>query len=99
MSFPVDNWVCITYNDGVDVFPCSASPIQAVSLGIAMGALALAFTMFLSRRVSRDRACCSCGILGWRLFTSVTRWLSSMTTPYDTIVVHCREGCMFFSPC
>jgi hypothetical protein len=52
MSCPVDDRVCNGFNAGVAAFPRSASPIQAVSLGIAMGALALAFTIFLTRRVS-----------------------------------------------
>jgi hypothetical protein len=47
-----DNWLCSLYNEGKDVFPCNADPIQAVSLGIATGGLSLLFTIWLTKKVS-----------------------------------------------
>jgi hypothetical protein len=37
-----------------DVFPCNASPIQAVSTGIAAGGLALLFTIWLTKKVNSN---------------------------------------------
>jgi hypothetical protein len=50
-----DNWLCSLYNDGKDVFPCNAGPIQAVSLGIATGGLSLLFTIWLTKKVNPQK--------------------------------------------
>ena len=49
----LDNFLCIRYNNGESAFPCNASPIQAVSLGIAAGGIALIFTVFLMNKVRK----------------------------------------------
>jgi len=41
-----DNWICVK-----EAFPCSAGPIEAVSVSVATGALALLFTLFLTNKL------------------------------------------------
>jgi hypothetical protein len=47
----LDNWLCLEYNDGVAAFPCSTSPIQAVSLGLAAGGVGLLMALWLTKKV------------------------------------------------
>lgn len=47
----MDNFLCIKYNNGELAFPCSATAIQASSLGLAGGGAALLFTLFLTHKV------------------------------------------------
>lgn len=63
----MDESLCIIYNDGVEAFPCNAGPMNAASLGLAAGGLALIFAMHLTRKVCNDffkrqydlKSCCS----------------------------------------
>jgi Inorganic H+ pyrophosphatase len=61
----LENWLCLAYNDGEVGFPCSASAIEAVSLGLATGGLALLFTIFLTSKVCCGETRCirSCDTL------------------------------------
>jgi hypothetical protein len=43
---------CLT--NGQDSFPCNASAIEAVSLGLAAGAVSLLFTLWLYRKVRHN---------------------------------------------
>ena len=47
-----DNWICIAFNGGKEAFPCSAGPMEAVSVSVATGALALLFTIYLTHKVN-----------------------------------------------
>lgn len=45
---------CVSEGD-MNAFPCNASPIQSVSLGIAAGGMALLFTVFLMSKVNTKK--------------------------------------------
>ena len=47
----LDNYLCIRYNNGKDAFPCNSDVLNAVSVGIAAGGLALLFTVYLTSKV------------------------------------------------
>ena len=47
-----DNWLCILYNNNEESFPCDATALKAVSLGIAAGGMALLFAVYLTNKVS-----------------------------------------------
>lgn len=48
----LDGWECTAYDLDPNSFPCSANSIEAVSVGIAAGGVALLFTFYLMNRVS-----------------------------------------------
>lgn len=50
-----DNIDCQTFGLEPGSLPCDANPIQAISMGIATGGIALLFSYFLLKKVSRIR--------------------------------------------
>jgi hypothetical protein len=51
MDLLVDSVTCATLGIDPPVFPCNANAIQAVSLGLGAGGLALLFTLWLYHKV------------------------------------------------
>jgi K(+)-stimulated pyrophosphate-energized sodium pump len=47
----MDNWLCTEFNGGKEAFPCSASAIQAVSLGLAAGGVGLVMALWLTKKL------------------------------------------------
>ena len=49
-----DNISCGTFGVAPGTFPCDANPVQAISMGLFTGAIALIFSVLLMKKVCRQ---------------------------------------------